>query len=136
MGPRKKSHARNTQPKASPAQPIRRGKLKASETIPLKPEQNDHGDQKPEYLFNDTQAQALALMSGAISPESPAGPPCPPYANSKPESHQQHQNKQRPENCVKSFFGVHTKCSCTAACLANPRNLRMVLLSAPGARLS
>jgi len=115
MGPRKKSHARNTQTKASPAQPIRRGKRKASETIPLKPEQNDHGDQKPEYLFNDTQAQALALMSSAISPESLACPPCPPYAKSKPESHQKHQIKQRPENCVKRFSGVHTKCSRAAA---------------------
>jgi len=49
--------------------------------------------------------QALALMCSAIQNSLARSP----YANSKPEPHQEHRTQQRPENCFEDFFGVHTE---------------------------
>src|SRR5688572_6220034 len=108
MGPLKESHARQAQTIDRPAQPNRRGKRKAPETTTEKPEiHNQRGEQKMEHVSDDVRPQALALMSAALSRQSFARSP---DTKSKPEPHQKHQGKQRPENGVKYFFGVHTDC--------------------------
>jgi hypothetical protein len=66
----------------------------------LKPEQDERGERNPDHESSDMRPQALALMSGALSRHSFARSP---DAKSKLESHEKHQDKQRPENCVKVF---------------------------------
>src|SRR6185503_5766812 len=106
MGPRKQSHARHAQTNACPAQPVRCGKSESSETAALKPEiQNERAEQKMEHVSDDVRPQALALASTALGRQSFARSP---DTKSKPKPHQKHQDKQRPENGVKCFFGIHT----------------------------
>jgi hypothetical protein len=70
----------------------------------LKPEQDDCGEQKMEYVSDDVRLPALALMGIALSCQSFARSP---HAKSKPESHHKDQDQQYPENGAKCFFGTH-----------------------------
>jgi hypothetical protein len=84
----------------------------------LKPEiQNERAEQKMEHVSDGMRPQALALASTALSRQSFARSP---DTKSKPKPHQKHQDKQRPENGVKCFFGVHTNIRAWANTSARP----------------